>query len=76
MANGRISIDRILSRLDEFLHKNDYASAERHLLYWLSEAKSGGDVHTELFVRNELMGLYRKLSKENEALLCVSEALQ
>ena len=76
MANGRISIDRILSRLDEFLHKNDYASAERHLLYWLSEAKSGGDVHTELFVRNELMGLYRKLSKESEALLCVSEALE
>ena len=76
MANGRISIDRILSRLDEFLHKNDYASAERHLLYWLSEAKSGGDVHTELFVRNELMGLYRKLSRENEALLCVSEALE
>ena len=68
MANGRISIDRILSRLDELLHKNDYASAERHLLYWLSEATNINDTHTELFVRNELMGLYRKLSREREAL--------
>ena len=75
MANGRISIDRILSRLDEFLHKNDYASAERHLLYWLSEAANNKDTHTELFVRNELMGLYRKLSREREALECARAAL-
>ena len=75
MANGRISIDRILSRLDEFLHKNDYASAERHLLYWLGEAESVGDSHTELFVRNELMGLYRKLMKESEAIDCAVAAI-
>ena len=75
MANGCISIDRILSRLDEFLHKNDYASAERHLLYWLSESINNSDVKTELLVRNELMGLYRKLSRESEALECVSAAL-
>ena len=75
MANGCISIDRILSRLDEYLHKNDYASAERHLLYWLSEAVNNNDVRTELLVRNELMGLYRKLSREREALECVGAAL-
>ena len=32
MTNGCVSIDRILSRLDAFLHKNDYESAEKHLL--------------------------------------------
>ena len=75
MANGYISLDRILSKLDEHLHKNDYLSAERHLLYWLGEAVSNGDIRTELPIRNELMGLYRKLSRENEALECASAAL-
>ncbi len=75
MANGCISIDRILSKLDEHLHKNDYASAERHLLYWLTEAVNNNDVRTELLVRNELMGLYRKLSREREALECACAAL-
>ena len=75
MANGCISIDRILSKLDEYLNKNDYASAERHLVYWLSEAENGCDARTELLIRNELMGLYRKLGREREALECVSAAL-
>ena len=76
MANGRISSERILTRLDEFLHKNDYASAERHLLYWLAEAENDNDTRTELLVCNELMGLYRKLSRESEALSCVKRALE
>ncbi|MBQ9805782.1 MAG: tetratricopeptide repeat protein [Clostridia bacterium] len=70
-----ISKDRILSKLDEYLHKNDYNSAERHLVYWLAEAINEGDTRAELLVRNELMGLYRKLGKEDEALACVSAAL-
>lgn len=73
--NGCISTDRILAKLDEHLHKNDYASAERHLLYWLDESRSAGDIRTELLIRNELMGLYRKLGREREALECVREAL-
>ena len=75
MTNGCISIGRILSKLDEYLNKNDYSAAERHLVYWLSEAENGCDSRTELLVRNELMGLYRKLGRENEALACVSAAL-
>ena len=74
MANGCISIDRILDKLDEHLHKNDYASAERHLRYWLDEAQSRADVRTELLLQNELMGLYRKLGKREEALACVGAA--
>ena len=70
-----ISKDRILSKLDEYLNKNDYDSAERHLLYWLQEAATAKDARAELLVRNELMGLYRKLGKRESALDCVSEAL-
>ena len=75
MPNGCVSVERILSKLDEYLNKNDYNSAERHLVYWLSEAENGCDVRTELLVRNELMGLYRKLGRESKAIECVSAAL-
>ncbi len=73
--NGCISIERILSKLDGYLHKNDYSAAERHLLYWLSEAAASNDSRTELTLRNELMGLYRKLGKREQALACVHAAL-
>lgn len=76
MQNRHIPTERIISKLDEYLHRNDYASAERHLLYWLGEAKQCGDGGTELTVRNELMGLYRKLGREKEALACVDAALE
>ena len=75
MANGCISISRILERLDEHLGRNDYVSAERHLLYWLSESRGACDGRTELLIRNELMGLYRKLGREADALACASAAL-
>lgn len=75
MANGCISISRILERLDELLGKNDYAAAERHLLYWLAESSGACDGRTELLIRNELMGLYRKLGREDDALECVKAAL-
>lgn len=74
--SGAIFSDRILKKLDEYLYKNDYESARRHLTYWLSEAISAGDVRTELLVRNELMGLYRKLGRRDEALECVDGALK
>ena len=69
------SVDRILSKLDEYLHKNDYVSAERHLVYWLDEATKAGDVHAELPICNELMGLYRKLGREDDAIGCAERAL-
>ena len=75
MANGCISVERILSKLDEHLRRNDYAAAERHLCYWLSEAGAGGDGRTELLVRNELMGLYRKTARKDEALASAEAAL-
>ncbi|MBE6547125.1 MAG: tetratricopeptide repeat protein [Ruminococcaceae bacterium] len=74
--NGCISMERILSKLDEHLHKNDTAAAERHLLYWLSETTANHDTRTELLIRNELMGLYRKLGKQEPAMACVHAALK
>ena len=71
-----ISIDRIISKLDEYLYKNDYASAERHLLYWLSEALNEQNASAEMLVRNELMGLYRKLGRKAEALENADTALK
>ena len=72
---GCISVDRIISKLDSYLGKNDYPSAERHILYWLSEAESGQDFRTELLMRNELMGLYRKLGRREEALSAADAAM-
>lgn len=75
MNNGCIASQRILSRLDEFLNKNDYASAEKHLLYWIDEAQRCRDYAAELLIRNELMGLYRKLGRRDDALTAVKLAL-
>ena len=74
--NSCISVERILEKLDSHLNKNDYASAERHLLYWVSEAELAGDLRTLLTLFNELMGLYRKTGKCEQALECVSTALE
>ena len=65
-------MERILARLDEHLARNDYAAAERHLLYWLAE-KEGTPV--ALTLSNELMGLYRKLERHDEAIAAAKRAL-
>jgi len=70
-----MTVDRIMSKLDEYLNKNDYASAERHLLYWRDEAKRSGSKRTALLVESELIGLYRKLGRRDDALGAVSAAL-
>ncbi len=70
-----IPTQRVLEKLDEHLGRNDYDSAERHLLYWLDEAKDGRDKHGMLTVENELMGLYRKTSRKEKALESVRKAL-
>ena len=76
-----IPTGRVLDKLDEHFAKNDYAGAERHLLYWRKEAELGRDRRGELLIANELMGLYRKTGrldeakKEAETALSLSEEL-
>ena len=67
--------ERILAKLDEFLNKNDYSGAERHILYWLDEAKTSDNKRLMLLLQNELCGLYRKLDRENDAVFAVQNAL-
>lgn len=71
-----IPTQRVLQKLDEHLGRNDYDSAERHLLYWLDEAKSGRDKHGMLTIQNELMGIYRKTNRKEQALESVDNSLR
>lgn len=59
---------RIVQKLDEYMSRRDYAGAERHLLYWLEEARLGHDQRGELVIRNELVGHYRKAGEKDKAL--------
>lgn len=65
----------ILDTLDSYLHKNDYKSAEKHLLNHLEKTTESKNFSTEILLRNELMGLYRKLGKQKEALETVEAVL-
>ena len=71
-----IPVGRVIEKLDEYLGRNDYASAERHLKYWLAEAAAGNDPRGRLSVLNELIGLYRKLGRREDGLKTVGEALE
>ena len=76
MNNKPDFASRLLKELDAFLHKNDYVSAEKYLLNRLEEAQRISDFKTEILIRNELMGLYRKCAKREHALLCVDAAIK
>jgi tetratricopeptide (TPR) repeat protein len=66
---------RVIEKMDEYMAKRDYAGAERHLLYWLEEAKLAGDLRGQLMLRNELIGHYRKVSDRQKALENAEEAV-
>jgi len=71
-----IPLDRVLGKLDEHLGANHYVEAERHLAYWLEEARAGRDKRGEFAIRNELMGLYRKRGRKNKAFENADAALK
>ena len=71
----RIDLCRMMEKLDEHLGRNDYAAAERHLDFWLSEARFNNDDQGALSVLNELMGLHRKCGHEVQAMEAVREGL-
>ena len=59
---------RVIEKLDWYMSRRDYAGAERHLLYWLEEARLGDDLRGALMLRNELVGHYRKTGDRERAL--------
>ena len=66
---------RIREKLDEYMSRRDYAGAERHLKYWLAEARQNGDLRGEFFLRGEMMGHYRKAGDKEQAILNANEGL-
>ena len=64
---------RIIEKLDEYMSRRDYKSAKKHLLYWLEEARLGGDLRGQLTVCGELVGHFRKTGEKNEAMKYVGE---
>ena len=60
--------DRIEEKLREYEDRNDWPGVERHLQYWMAEARANGDERGQLMLHNELMGYYRKQGKREEAL--------
>ena len=67
---------RIVEKVDEYMSRRDYAGVERHLLYWLEEAKLGQDLKGQLLIRNELVGHYRKVGDKEKAFANAEAALQ
>ena len=67
---------RIIEKMDDYMSRRDYNGAERHLLYWLEEAKLGRDQRGELMIRNELIGHYRKTANRDQSFLHAKEALR
>ena len=66
---------RIIEKMNEYMSRRDYKGAERHLLYWLEEAKLGQDLRGELMIRNELIGHYRKTGERGRSLENADAAL-
>ena len=66
---------RIMEKVDEYMSRRDYAGVERHLLYWLGEARLGHDQKGELMIRNELIGHYRKVQERDKAFAQIDAAL-
>ena len=71
-----VDMGRVIEKLDEYLSRNDKAGAERHLLFWLEEARAGRDRRGEHSLKNELMGFYRKEGREEEAIRFARSALE
>ena len=54
-----IDIKRVIDRFDRLMNASDFEEAERHLIYWMNEAKDMGDDRSLFSVINEMTGFYR-----------------
>ena len=66
---------RIVEKVNDYMSRRDYAGVERHLNYWLEEARLGHDLRGELTIRNELIGHYRKVGNKEKAFENIEEAI-
>ena len=73
---SNVSKEKLLLTLDSYLNKNDCASAEKYLKERMNEAEKNADTPILFLVFNELMGLYRKLGRKDDALYFVNLTLE
>jgi tetratricopeptide (TPR) repeat protein len=76
MNQQSIPQQRVMDKLNRLLEAQDPEGAERHLLYWMREAESIGDLRGQLMLNNELIGHYRKAGRGDEALAAADRALR
>lgn len=69
-----VDLRRCIQRLDEYLNRNNYEAARRHLDYWKQEAAACNDWRGMLSIENERMGLFRKLGRKDDAMESVRSA--
>lgn len=76
LSHSTVPQQRIREKLDMYMSRRDYPGAERHLQYWLQDARACGDNRGELMVLNELIGHYRKTGEGDRSLSCADAALK
>ncbi len=59
---------RLAQKLDTFYARDDMEGAERFLNVWLEESVQTCDRRLEFFIRNELIGVYRKTGSKGASL--------
>ena len=62
-----VPLSRVMEKLAEYEDRSDWPAVERHLKYWMEEAKMGRDERAQLMLNNELMGYYRKQGNREKA---------
>jgi len=72
----QIPISRVLSKLDELYSHNNFKEAISVINYWIAEAQNQRDLRGVFSLKNELMGIHRKLGNETEAITAAKEALE
>ncbi len=71
----RVPVQRITEKSDDYLSRDDFGAAEKHLRYWLESAEAFRDIRGAFFLHNELIGFYRKAGDEEKAEREIAEAL-
>ncbi len=67
---------RITEKTDEYMSRRDYAGVERHLTYWLEEARLGRDLRGEFYICGELVGHYRKTGEREKMMIFAARELE
>jgi len=71
-----MDLSRVLDKLDHLVETKDFEGAKELLGYWINESVNNNDLHSELYLYNESMGLYRKTGDEERAAESARKALE